>query len=124
MIPRPQFVLLCVIALAINVQRVVCASLISSKPSTVSMKAVARSDPAVGKVLAKALIAGMMIGIPFEANAVPLGTHTTCAWPTCTSQLDILKDSAPALVSQVERGVKKRKMLSIKFPHQYNSHII
>jgi hypothetical protein len=72
------------------------------------MKAATRSDPPAGKFLAKALISGIMIGTPLEANAVPLGTHTTCAWPTCTSQLDILKDSAPALVSQVERGVTEQ----------------
>jgi hypothetical protein len=54
--------------------------------------------------LSKALIAGIIFLAPLSAQATPLGEHTTCAWPACVSQADILKEQVPTLVSQAEKG--------------------
>ena len=41
--------------------------------------------------------------LPSPSMAVGLGEHTTCAYPACTTQEEILKANAPGLVSTAER---------------------
>jgi hypothetical protein len=60
--------------------------------------------------------------------AVPLGSHTNCAYPTCTSQLDILEASAPGLVpnglkiEQIE-ALKVIKSTLGQFPQFYGDKV-
>jgi hypothetical protein len=53
------------------------------------------------KTLASLMIATSLI--PSVVLATPLGEHTTCSYPACTSKEEILKANAPGLVSQQEK---------------------
>ena len=56
----------------------------------------------------------LTIAVP-NAFAVPLGQHSTCAYPACTSQLEILEDNAPNLVSQAEIDSYNSQLKDIGF---------
>ena len=57
------------------------------------------SRKAVGSAL---VVSGILVSTG-PVNAVGLGEHTTCAYPACTTQEEILKANAPGLASTAER---------------------
>lgn len=59
-------------------------------------------------------VAIISIAVP-NAFAVPLGQHSSCAYPACTSQLEILEDNAPNLVSQAEIDSYNSQLKDIGF---------
>jgi hypothetical protein len=68
------------------------------------------------KAGAKALLISSLLlpGVP-AAQAVPLGEHTTCAYPACTTQEEILKANAPQLMSAEERQGLTQDLKDMQF---------
>ena len=66
--------------------------------------------------IAKALLISSLLlpGVP-AAQAVPLGEHTTCAYPACTTQEEILKANAPQLMSAEERQGLTQDLKDMQF---------
>jgi hypothetical protein len=63
------------------------------------------------------MISGTLSLLAFQTpvHAVPLGEHTTCAYPSCQSQADILKNDAPQLVSEAERQIYVDTLKDIQY---------
>ena len=64
------------------------------------------------------LLAGYLIGatiLPSTVEAVPLGAHTTCAYPACTTQEEILKSNAPGLMSAKEKSDLAQDLRDMQF---------
>lgn len=54
-------------------------------------------------------------GPALESQATPLGEHTTCSYPACTSKEEILKANAPGLVSQAEKDAYLQELKDMEF---------
>lgn len=52
--------------------------------------------------------------MPTISRATPLGDHTICAYPACTSQKDILLNSAPSLASKADKADLYNNLASIE----------
>ena len=53
--------------------------------------------------------------VPMPSMAVGLGEHTTCAYPACTTQEEILKANAPGLVGDAERNSYIQDLKDMEF---------
>ena len=47
--------------------------------------------------------------------ATPLGEHSGCSYPACTSQEEILKASAPGLIPQYEKDEQVQLLKDVEF---------
>jgi hypothetical protein len=52
---------------------------------------------------------------PEKALAVELGSHTTCAYPACTSQAEILQANAPGLIPKEVKDEQVQLLKDVKF---------
>ena len=68
----------------------------------------------VGTAVVAGCIAAASV-LPPSANAVPLGAHTTCAYPACTTQEEILKANAPGLMSAEEKTGLAQDLKDMQF---------
>lgn len=48
-------------------------------------------------------------------TATPLGEHSGCSYPACTSQEEILKASAPGLIPQYEKDEQVQLLKDVEF---------
>lgn len=82
-----------------------------------------RSIQAVKSSL-KTLLASLVVLLPLSVSATPLGEHTVCSYPACTSQAEILLNTAPNLVSKEETDRLYGILASIqKFLQAYPSYL-
>ena len=50
-----------------------------------------------------------------RSTATPLGEHSGCSYPACTSQEEILKASAPGLIPQYEKDEQVQLLKDVEF---------
>ena len=50
-----------------------------------------------------------------NSTATPLGEHSGCSYPACTSQEEILKASAPGLIPQYEKDEQVQLLKDVEF---------
>ena len=76
-----------------------CSSLRTS-PKSFSFTKPEQMTQALKGFMLSGLVA---VSMPMPTMAVGLGEHTTCAYPACTTQEEILKANAPGLAGEAER---------------------